>query len=169
MLHICTAGASAASPYGGCDPMGALNAAGGPDEPECELRVCNRPRMLRHDNPDNWLILIFRWDERPYRTGADQGDEVVLLCSDTREGKMCGDALASFVPKAFPGVQVDARMVDGLQVQDLSQFWRGGVPRLFAILHEITRAILQTKSGSRLAAATRAWYLSLCCMPRFTI
>lgn len=87
----------------------------------------------------------------------EKEDKIILLYSETGKGAFCAAVLEQLVSEgvAVPaGVEVDKRMIEGLQVEDLSQFTDKGVvnyaqviDRIIAEGDEETEVILNITGG----------------------
>ncbi len=69
-----------------------------------------------------------------HRLKLREGDEVVLLATDTADGHACGDALALVLKKHWPGVHVILERVEGLQVRDAERLRKTGLVRLMQVV-----------------------------------
>jgi putative CRISPR-associated protein (TIGR02619 family) len=61
------------------------------------------------------------------RMGLTSDDRVLLLASATDDGHTCALAVARYLERHFPGILVEPRRVQGLQVEDAELFRREGV------------------------------------------
>ena len=137
-LHICTGGTSIMTPFEAITPKTHLSADGKRDAERFQREIGNKLEALKAQHGDRWPVLLSAETNGLFRAGVRAGDEVVLLHSETIDGKMCAHALAKITEKNFK-VRVTVRKVEGLQVHDPVRFRRVGVPRLFGALDELTR------------------------------
>lgn len=69
-----------------------------------------------------------------HRLKLQEGDEVVLLATDTADGRACGEALSLVLTKHWPGVRVIVERVEGLQVRDAKRLREMGLARLMQVV-----------------------------------
>jgi putative CRISPR-associated protein (TIGR02619 family) len=61
------------------------------------------------------------------RMGVSERDRVILLCSETDDGVVCGNAVRLYLEEQHPGIICEVRKVEGLQVSDVVRFRTKGV------------------------------------------
>ncbi|WP_347246006.1 putative CRISPR-associated protein [Thermogutta sp.] len=69
------------------------------------------------------------------RLGLERSDQVVLLHTETSDGRVAAEAVRDVIRDEF-GVDVWLREVEGLQVSDATRFRRVGLHKLFEILRK---------------------------------
>lgn len=73
------------------------------------------------------------------RMRLSSGDRVVLLLTDTDDGRAAGEQVAGLIRQHI-GCEVSTQVIQGLQVTDERRFRREGVPNLFTQLESCRRA-----------------------------
>ena len=61
------------------------------------------------------------------RLGVNNNDRVILLSSETTDGKACAFAVKYYLDRYFVGLECTVDSVDGLQVHDAERFRRTGI------------------------------------------
>ncbi len=74
------------------------------------------------------------------RLGLTARDHVVLLHTETDDGRICAEEVQRLLTEAFD-VQVDLVRIAGLQVSDEQRFRREGIQNLFSELHRRCRGV----------------------------
>jgi putative CRISPR-associated protein (TIGR02619 family) len=129
-LYICTAGTSI---------------AGGPLRADETLEAYREriDRKVQADRSaqqarDQFLVRVSAETNGLFRAEANAGDEVVLLTSETEDGRTCGERLVALVQKEL-GCRTRAVEIKGLQVRDGHKFRTLGIGSLFEAIDRETR------------------------------
>jgi putative CRISPR-associated protein (TIGR02619 family) len=86
-------------------------------------------------NQKDFLVRLCAETNSLSRLGLEPGDEVVLLHTETDDGRECAEALRDVVKDEFR-VNTKILPVEGLQVADADRFRKIGIHNLFRILRE---------------------------------
>jgi putative CRISPR-associated protein (TIGR02619 family) len=127
-LFICTAGTSI---------------AGGPSRPgespdDYRARIDQRLRGIQGEQPEAFFTRASAETHGLIRGDVCSEDEVVFLVSETEDGRITGDRLASLVEKEI-GCRARLSEVRGLQVHDSRAFRRIGINALFDAIDRLTK------------------------------
>lgn len=68
------------------------------------------------------------------RLGLCEGDEVILLATDTADGRACAETLSLVLTKHWVGLRVTVERVEGLQVRDAKRLREIGLTRLMQVV-----------------------------------
>jgi putative CRISPR-associated protein (TIGR02619 family) len=124
-IIICTAGTSI---------------GGGPSRaaPSDEYRQVVRERIEKLDaeGDQQFPVRVSAELNSLREMGANQDDRIVLLHTDTEDGRVCAEENGILCRRVF-GADTSIRPVAGLQVDDSSRFRNEGIANLFRIVEEI--------------------------------
>jgi putative CRISPR-associated protein (TIGR02619 family) len=69
-----------------------------------------------------------------HRLGLNENDEVVLLATDTADGRACAETLSQIIQQQWRGTRTVVERIMGLQVRDAETLRQVGLPRLVKAL-----------------------------------
>lgn len=130
---LCTIGTSIAN---GCPELGRFQKQGSVwenDTAQLEREIQERLRRFDLASAPGRIAASAELNSL-HRLGLAEGNEVVLLASDTADGRACAEALRTTIQRVWPGVRATVERVVGLQVRDAERLRQVGLARLVQIV-----------------------------------
>ena len=98
-------------------------------------RIRDRLNREKSENPNDFSTRISAETNSLARMKVEQGDDIVLLRTETQDGQICAEEIKTVIEKEFIA-KVFIEKIDGLQVCDATAFSRTGVQNLFTALNK---------------------------------
>ena len=96
-------------------------------------RIRDRLSREKSENPNDFLSRISAETNSLARMKVEQGDDIVLLTTETQDGQICAEEIKTIIEETF-SAKVSIKRIEGLQVHDVDQFKKSGVQNLFDAL-----------------------------------
>lgn len=99
------------------------------------IRIRERLKTARTDHGEKFYARASAEVNVLHKLGCGRDDEVLLLATDTEDGRACADLLQEFIESEFKA-RAKVETVTGLQMKDARIFRRDGVRALFQRLKQ---------------------------------
>lgn len=126
---LCTVGTSIA---GGCPELGRFQKQGSvwaDDTVRLQSEITERLRRFDLTTANGRVTASAELNSL-HRYGLLEGDEVILLATDTADGRACAHTLSRVIEETWLGSRTKIERIEGLQVRDAERLRRTGLTRL---------------------------------------